>query len=599
MAKQPTNLRDRLINGDPLTGENTDYRSLKYPNSDKKNGQPFITQGIPDVESNEPTINTLGGVANNLLDASVFNGSDFLLRTGAGQRSILDAERLGKFFTTTPGLLFAAKQNILSSTNVKPQGAGVLGQGAYLSTNTLAQAGVSAFGGSLVKQGLDPFRNLDATPRPDRQEPKTGLGKAIRAVGDFLSTVNDATTFPLYLEQVSKGQAPNSNRLVQLKDAKISSTQGQAQGALDFASSLVNNITQGLGGNFSLPGLRGGRDIKNKLSKVADTISDIGGILEKNNISRDKGEILKYSGGPGSYLGVVGSTIIKRSSDTTAYRTPEFLRKYPDLDTSEEIAAKADTLATNESGEIIPELLATRQSVDNKLISLYDKNISGLTQGQADALNNNVFSEGGLTEQIFKQPNTDGFLSGLKTPVKKASDVNKYNTDDFKKKNYLLNSQQIKAKAFEVETKPATVIQDFRKDLLEQQDLGQKKNILSSTPDYTSKNIERRVNLGDPGTPYGKDLKSYSFGSGLGPVDQVNALPLYESNGVTANSIKNDLVKFRIAAPDTDNPAKKTYIHFRAFLDGMVDNFNSSWNETRLMGRTDPMFRFKGITDQL
>ena len=195
----------------------------------------------------------------------------------------------------------------------------------------------------------------------------------------------------------------------------------------------------------------------------------------------------------------------------------------------------------------------------------------------------------------LKKASTNGFINGEKTPVKKSSDTTAYNTDEFKRKNYLLNSEQIKAKAFDVEAKPGVILPDFRQDLLDQQSAGTSKAILSAPLDYTSKNIATRVGIGDPGTQYGKDLTSYTRGSGLGPVDKVNALPLYESPGVTANPVKNDLVKFRISAPDTDNPNKKTYIHFRAYLDGMVDNFNSNWNPVNYMGRTDPLFRFTGF----
>ena len=396
MASQPTNNRDRLIKGDPLTGVKTPFRGLPYSNSEKKNGQPFIVTDIPDVESEEPTVKSLGGVANNILDASIFSGKDFLLRTGTAQRSLLDVERLGKFFTTTPGILFATKQNLLSGINVSPQGAGILGQGGYLPTNTLAQLGVVGAGGSLVKQGLNPFRDLTPNPRAPRPETQTGFGKAVRAVGDFLSGVNDATTFPLYLDQVTADQEAKANRLVLLRDSKITSpaSAGQAEGVLNFARGLIDAGASGVTGlNFSIPGVTG-RNLKRKLRKIDDLISDVSGVLGENNISTEKGEILKYQGGPGAFLGTIGKTIIKRYSNTTAYKTPEFLKKYPDLDTSEEINTKADSLGNgnNESSEILPEILSSKENDTNKLLSLYNGNVAGLTQQQADAVNNSLFS---------------------------------------------------------------------------------------------------------------------------------------------------------------------------------------------------------------
>ena len=464
MAKQPTNLRDRLINGDPLTGENTDYRSLKYPNSDKKNGQPFITQGIPDVEDDNPNIGLLG------------NG-DFLLRAGSLQKTGQDLKRLTKFFTTGKGLGFIAKQNLLSATNVKPQGGGILNQGVYVPTNTLAQAGVSALGGHLVKQGINPFRDLSVEPTQIPQVEGDGFfAKAANAISNGLQVANQATSFPLYTQQVGKDQESNSNRLVNLRDAKISSP---VNNDADLGSGLGNLFRQAIS-TF------GGQRAKTELGKVNDVLSSVPG-GDKNSISPRKNEILNYGGGPGAFLGI-GRTVLQRYSDTNSYNTEAFRRKY-----------------------------------------------------------------------------------------------------------YLLSAGELQARADQAIENPGVVQEDFRKALLPQQDSGDKKNILTDSPSYKERNIETRVGLGDPGTSQ-KNLTSYTVGSGIGPVDQVNSLPLYESNGVTANSRKNDFVKFRIAAPDTDNPAKKTYIHFRAFLDGMVDNFNSSWNETRLMGRTDPMFRFNGYS---
>ncbi len=72
--------------------------------------------------------------------------------------------------------------------------------------------------------------------------------------------------------------------------------------------------------------------------------------------------------------------------------------------------------------------------------------------------------------------------------------------------------------------------------------------------DYTKFNIAKRVNLGDPGIK--GDKSSYQFGkqkpdgSKFGPLDKLTALPLYKSDSVITNKIKNDLVKFRIGVID-------------------------------------------------
>jgi hypothetical protein len=59
-------------------------------------------------------------------------------------------------------LLFIAKQQLLSRTAVRTQTSGILNEGIYSPLNTLAQAGVSAFGGHLNKQGINPFSQTGA-----------------------------------------------------------------------------------------------------------------------------------------------------------------------------------------------------------------------------------------------------------------------------------------------------------------------------------------------------------------------------------------------------------------------------------------------------
>ena len=461
-SNQPTNLKDRLIKGNSA-GVKTKFRSLKYESSRGFNDQPFIRTDLPGVEDDNPNIGLLG------------NG-DFLLRAGSLERTADDTARLSKFFTTTQGAGFIAKQNLLSKINVKPQGGGVINQGVYLPTNTLAQIGVSAAGGHLVKQGINPLRDLTSNQVGNLQnvEGDGFLAKAANAVSNGLSIANQETTFPVYLQNVTTSQPNDENRLINLRDSKISSP---VNNDADLGSGLGNLFRQAIS-TF------GGQRAKAALGRVNDILSSVPG-GDKNNISPRKDEILNYGGGPGAYLGI-GRTILQRYSDTNSYNNEAFRRKY-----------------------------------------------------------------------------------------------------------YLLSAGELQARADQAIENPGVVQEDFRKDLLPQQESGEKKNLLTDSPSYKEKNIETRVGLGDPGTSQ-KNLKSYTLGSGLGPVDQVNSLPLYESEGVTANPRKNDFVKFRFAVPDVNDPKKKTYIHFRAFISGISDNYSSTWNTIEYMGRTDKMYRFGG-----
>ena len=130
----------------------TDLKSLRYGNDrigGGNSGQPYIKTNIPDDIS--PYIGT----------------TDFLLRGGinAVKDSATDIVRLTKMFfdTKSPnGLLFIAKQQLLSQTSVRTQTSGILNEGIYSPLNTLAQAGVISFGGHLDKQGNNPFEETGA-----------------------------------------------------------------------------------------------------------------------------------------------------------------------------------------------------------------------------------------------------------------------------------------------------------------------------------------------------------------------------------------------------------------------------------------------------
>ena len=147
----------------PLIDLKTNLRDLKF-GRDRINGgssnQPYITSPIPDLDKESGEFG--------------FLNQDFILRGGskAVTDSVKDVERLGKYFLdirNPSGLLFVAKQNLLSRTAVRTQASGKLvNEGAYTPLSTLAQAGGNAFGLHVNKQGLNPFSGLlsagDFTP---------------------------------------------------------------------------------------------------------------------------------------------------------------------------------------------------------------------------------------------------------------------------------------------------------------------------------------------------------------------------------------------------------------------------------------------------
>ena len=146
-------------------------------------------------------------------------------------------------------------------------------------------------------------------------------------------------------------------------------------------------------------------------------------------------------------------------------------------------------------------------------------------------------------------------------------------------------------------------IQDFRKPKLRGQISS---TIMGLAPNYSQKSPGKnytiegkqgsRINMRSPGQR--GNVIDYVRGkldganNPIGAVDKLNALPLYKSGFSIQNNTKNDLVKFRIAAIDTESPGQKVYIHFRAFINNFTDNYQGNWNAVSYMGRGEDFYRY-------
>ena len=300
-----------------------------------------------------------------------------------------------------------------------------------------------------------------------------------------------------------------------------------------------------------------GPDKINPTSANATTAGLIGNLVRSgifstllspfNQISSNPGEILKYGGGPGSILGI-GKTILKRYSDTNEGET------------------KAKT-------------------AQPKKKSLYGKTpFKNITPTQTSK------------DGVFTLRN-----SYLYTNTNDGLNFDKVGNGIFKGRYYVLDAKTIFNKTI---SKDDTQISDFRTEIPSTQIFaGGKKNILSNSPDYNTpgNRIETRVNLGDPGK---RNKNTISYTNGLlrpdgtkyGALDKITAMPLYQSEIANHGGDRNDLVKFSIGIISNDDPNLRTYVHFRAFLDSMDDNYNAEWNNFKYMGRGENFYRYNGFT---
>lgn len=131
-------------------------------------------------------------------------------------------------------------------------------------------------------------------------------------------------------------------------------------------------------------------------------------------------------------------------------------------------------------------------------------------------------------------------------------------------------------------------IQDFRKLI------NPTPGVTAGSLSYANQSIETRVNLGNPG----KRNTSTSYVTGNDrALDKITAQSLYKSENVRKQSEAsvNDLCKFRIGVIDNDNPSLKTYIHFRAFLDGMDDSYTAQWDSQKFAGRAENLYNYQGF----
>ena len=474
----------------------TDLKSLRYGNDrigGANSGQPYITTDIPDRIG--PYIGT----------------TDFLLRGGvnAVTDSLEDIKRLGKMFADTRspnGLLFIAKQQLLSRTAVRTQTSGVLNEGVYSPLNTLAEAGLVAFGGHVNKQGINPFADT----------------------GAYSNNIN------LYGVRVK----PNPN-------APEEST------------------------------------LNNRLVKIYN---------EKQAVKNLNPNVLSYTGGPGSILGI-GNTNIRFSDQRTGVNNATAI-------TTQKIVTPSDYLKN--VGSLLPSTTPGLSGRYYRLTNQY--------------LENGFNSEGlpfGTYNYSVYNPIIGEDTWPKNSPLIYNNGTFTYNQQDIIDTNINLPNG----------INPSPKTQDFRQVLREK--LGAlTQNGRTSTesgatpfsPLYNvaeNQTIEGRVNLGDPGSRANKSYASYTkgisyqqieipgIGSAPSGLDRINSIPIYRSEAVANDKNVNDLVKFRIALIDNNKPNFKTFIHFRALLGSFSDNYSATWNGFQYLGRGEQFYTYNGFTRQI
>ncbi len=514
----------------------TDLKSIKF-------GKDLVGGG----NSNQPYI--VKDIPSSFQDVGRTGGPDFLLRGGTlfPKAIVNDVSRMTQMlfdFRSPNGPLFIAKQNALSLSNVN--------------TNT----------------GYIKYKN-----EPDN----TPSGDPLSAIGQFIAdnlALNQGIYTPLstIASVIGTGVGVHPNK----------------QGLNPFNPMLggepgdVQTQPKGLTLPTYIEITDGGPDGKR---------SRLLGFLPKINSKQGDNILYKYTGGPGSTLGV-GTTTINMLNDqrtginqegntgtiTFLPNTIQLTGSFTDLFPLPPLAKAAQSALNIGSN---PSLTSLTQFIDKNVINLSGSfNPLDSLFGVRSVYNNNVTNQSGSAAPVYFSPN-NLILSGSTSGVSLGfAAFNQQQIENY----YNIQNQERTATGI----KP-----DFRKTLINDSP------IIPASPDYVTKNIEQRVNLGNPSAR--GNIKSYTAGKIIPgnnksePLDKLNALPLYNSaNVISSNSndgfgIKNDLVKFRIGIINNDDPNNKTYIHFRAFIDSMSDSYSADWMTQKFMGRAENYYKYQGF----
>lgn len=479
-------------------------------------------------------------------DLPVRSGPDFIVRGGlkAVSNAVDDVGRLGKFMLDGfSGVKFILKQNLLSRTAPK----------------TPASFGLGYAGG-----GIDSFY-FDTN--------ETGL--SIEGGGN----INQGVYTPIgtLAQSLGNGLGLHSN-LFGLDP--FSPMSGVVQGSL-FSGDLSINTYEAATKKFNETA------DGNRLVIINDRVEEVGNNPDQN--------IYSYQGGPGAILGI-GRTNIKFADKRTGVANPLSVsnpgyfysggvknRAYQTQDLS-----KYKTGA--DSGYAVSRYVALNPNVDK--LRLFGSapvtgSASGPIQNFPTSVNSIVIGDDGVTPIL--------------TPNPRVLYANNSLTFD---PNQIITKQNV------VEGGSAGLYPtDFRKELYNANGIdletNQNSSVISLSPNYRTRNIDRRLFMGQPGKEGGQKRADYTGGKNvwnyaipaneLQALDKINAMPMY-TGSIYNGKTRNDLCKFRITSiSNNGDSSKDVNMHFRAFLDGFTDSYNATWNAVNYVGRGDTLYNYGGF----
>jgi hypothetical protein len=583
----------------PLVSMTTNLKSLRFGNDTVGGGnsnQPYIVTPIPEKFS----------------DIGRTGGPDFLLRGGTllPKVTVQDTSRLFKMFfdfRSPSGPLFIAKQNVLSLSNVNSSAGYVswsaynrsksgnffqrlgsaigtfvrnnvaINQGIYTPLSTLGQAAGNSIGLHLNKQGLIPFAGgLSPYNKSTKGSP---LGNTPLGLPTYLNTI------------ASQGNEGPNSRLMALTSKVDAKTEG-------------NNLYTYLGGPGAILGV--GRT----------TISMLGD--QRTGINNQNLNYTSAWADNFTYITSKGSTVSTEELVTgVGFGNGVTTSSTTKTTTKIQYVGSSYSYGKNKFNNPTGVTFYQNQTTPNDGYNLqlaYGASIKYFSTLKASAYTNKDFNNNWL--------DVSGVISPLNASVYQPGEGLVTNTVGNKLNSGILNS--VPTQVFTQEQInsyfPASKDNLSFQESFTQVIAPSGSAFIPNTLDYVSQNIERRVSLGGPsklGPGARGNLISYVIGklpSGSSAeqteaaiksnstytkaLDQITSFPLYQTTSLPPKET-NDLVKFRIGVIDNDSPTKKTYIHFRAFIDSFSDQYTSDWDSKKFMGRGENFYKYNGFDRQI
>jgi len=265
---------------------------------------------------------------------------------------------------------------------------------------------------------------------------------------------------------------------------------------------------------------------------------------------------------------------------------------------------------------------ATTFEKNNRLIKL--SKLSYSTDSEVNELNS-------LLKSPYKIKSKDSFFMSYGGGPDSVLGIGptriKYATDNTGKKslvtissqkemigNYLTWDRKSLISGSQSQNYTPTISEDFRKPLVDDPKNSSSQTFLSISPSYNPNvantgNIETRTNFrgaGERGNRKNYQVGKIISGRVVGPVDLINAVPIYQGTTPSDNDLLKDMIDFRIGIYDNNtigqyNVDKKqqfiklNWMHFRVLLDEYSDSYGADWKAINYMGRAENFYKYESF----